>query len=106
VVAWGAGWSDAVAFAEGHGAVRAILALDPPKDAVEQSRPARALAVLILRSQPAKTRSAHFVTVTHRRLLGGVAHAFFDGALRAWGPSLSDLAARLSRAGLTTMVPP
>jgi hypothetical protein len=36
----------------------------------------------------------------HRRLIGGVAHAFLDGALRAWGPSLADLATRLSRAGL------
>jgi hypothetical protein len=36
----------------------------------------------------------------HRRLIGAVAHAFLDGALRAWGPSLADLATRLSRAGL------
>jgi hypothetical protein len=36
----------------------------------------------------------------HRRLIASVAHAFLDGALRAWGPSLEDLAARLSRAGL------
>jgi hypothetical protein len=36
----------------------------------------------------------------HRRLIAGVAHAFLDGALRAWGPLLEDLVARLSRAGL------
>jgi hypothetical protein len=36
----------------------------------------------------------------HRRLIAGVAHAFLDGALRAWGPSLADLATRLARAGL------
>lgn len=36
----------------------------------------------------------------HRCLIGSVAHAFLDGALRTWGPPLADLATRLARAGL------
>jgi hypothetical protein len=41
----------------------------------------------------------------HRRLIGSVTHAFLDGALRAWGPSLDDLAGRLERAGLEVTRP-
>jgi hypothetical protein len=36
----------------------------------------------------------------HRRVIGGVTHAFLDGVLRSWGPSVTDLGARLRRAGL------
>jgi hypothetical protein len=39
----------------------------------------------------------------HRRLIASVAHAFLDGAVRAWGPSLEDLMGRLSRAGLSVV---
>lgn len=45
------------------------------------------------------------VAPDHRRLIAGVTHAFLDGALRAWGPSLEELAERLTRAGLSVREP-
>jgi hypothetical protein len=136
IVARKGGWVSAVEFAAREPAVRAILALDPPRGGPAAGAPGRRLAVLRLRADgsvgnrhsqaPPPGTSGPALTVPgstagsftdraavadfldqpgriapdHRRLIGSVTHAFLDGALRAWGPSLEDLVERLSRAGL------